>query len=155
MSPQMNDSVIPRNAKILAVALAMMILGFLALGAHFSDKPAIPIWVWAILGTVIPLLVGGMVMLYGYIYGDAKRRGMRPVLWVLLAIFIPNLIGVLLYFVLRDPLPEPCPRCGAAVQTGYAYCPSCAAPLRPACPHCRSTISPGWTHCAHCGARLR
>ena len=52
-----------------------------------------------------------MVLLYGYVYVDAKRRAMRYVMWTLLAIFIPYMIGVILYFLLRDPVPTPCPKC--------------------------------------------
>ena len=51
------------------------------------------------------------ILLVGYVWADAKRRQMNAVLWVLLAIFIPNLIGVILYFILRQPLPVPCPSC--------------------------------------------
>ncbi len=50
----------------------------------------------------MPLFV--LVLLIGYVYADAKRRGMRYVMWTLLAIFIPNAIGIILYFVMRDPL---------------------------------------------------
>src|SRR6185295_14796327 len=44
------------------------------------------------------------LLLVGYIYGDAKRRGMRAGLWAALAFFIPNMIGIILYFILRSPL---------------------------------------------------
>ena len=40
----------------------------------------------------------------GYVYADAKRRGMRPVLWTLIAALFPHLFGFLLYFALRQPM---------------------------------------------------
>ena len=43
----------------------------------------------------------------GFIYADAKRRRMRHVMWAWLAL-VPYFIGVILYFILRDPLPTPC-----------------------------------------------
>lgn len=101
----------------------------------------------------IPLFV--LVLLVGYVYGDAKRRGMRYVMWTLLAALIPNAIGIILYFVLRDPLPVNCMRCGAPARPGFAFCPKCGGPLTAACPQCRRTVEPGWSHCAHCGAPLR
>lgn len=101
----------------------------------------------------IPLFV--MVLLVGYVYSDAKRRGMRYVLWTWLAALIPNAIGIILYFVLRDPLLVSCAQCGAQVRTGFAFCPKCGGALGQACPHCRRAVEPNWTHCAYCGASLR
>jgi hypothetical protein len=98
------------------------------------------------------LTIGAYVLLVGYIYGDAKRRGMRYVMWTLLAIFIPNAIGIILYFILRDPLPTPCPGCGASVKRSFIFCPHCATALRPTCPHCGHAVERSWSHCPNCGA---
>jgi predicted RNA-binding Zn-ribbon protein involved in translation (DUF1610 family) len=100
----------------------------------------------------IPLFV--LVLLIGYVYADAKRRGMRYVMWTLLAALIPNAIGIILYFVLREPLLLNCTSCGTQMRPGFAFCPKCGASLAPACPECRRTVEPGWTHCAHCGRAL-
>jgi len=93
-------------------------------------------------------------LLVGYIYSDAKRRGMRPVLWVLLAIFIPNAIGILLYFILREPLLLTCQKCGAGAKPAFPFCPACGASLGETCPSCRNLIESGWSHCAKCGTEL-
>ena len=37
----------------------------------------------------------------GYIYADAKRRGMNALLWTLLAMLLPKPIGFIAYFLLR------------------------------------------------------
>jgi RNA polymerase subunit RPABC4/transcription elongation factor Spt4 len=101
----------------------------------------------------IPLFA--LALLIGYVHIDAKRRGMRYIMWTLLAIFIPNAIGIILYFILRDPLLVHCSRCGAAVRPGFAFCPNCGAALKPSCPQCRRPVEPGWSHCPNCGASLR
>jgi hypothetical protein len=101
----------------------------------------------------IPLFV--LVLLIGYVYADAKRRGMRYAMWTWLAILIPNAIGIILYFVLRDPLLVNCTQCGVAVRHGFAFCPQCGGSLAQACPQCRRAVEQGWTHCVHCGASLR
>jgi RNA polymerase subunit RPABC4/transcription elongation factor Spt4 len=85
---------------------------------------------------------------------DAKRRGMRYVMWTLLAIFIPDAIGIILYFILRDPLPKPCTGCGAAVKPGFTYCPKCGTEVRPACSSCGKAIEPDWLNCAYCGKKI-
>ena len=94
------------------------------------------------------------VLLVGYVYADAKRRGMNHVLWTLLAIFIPNAIGIILYFILREPVSLPCPACGTPARKGYAFCSSCGAAVRPACPGCRQPVEAGWRVCARCGTAL-
>jgi RNA polymerase subunit RPABC4/transcription elongation factor Spt4 len=96
-----------------------------------------------------------LVLLIGYVYGDARRRGMRYVMWTLLATFIPNAIGIILYFILREPLMAPCPRCSTQVRPSHAFCPKCGLALGHACPQCRRVVEPGWSHCASCGASLK
>ena len=72
---------------------------------------------WPLVGQIafsfgIPLTLLVYVLLIGYVNADARRRGMRYVMWTLLAIFLPNSVGVILYFVLRDPMPLRCGKCG-------------------------------------------
>jgi hypothetical protein len=99
------------------------------------------------------LIFFAWVLFDGYVFGDAKRRGMRYVMWTLLAIFIPNAIGIILYFVLRDPMPKKCPACAAMVKTGV-FCPQCGTAVQPTCPSCKRSVEPGWTHCPNCGTAL-
>jgi len=148
--------VIPVPARIIA---ALVYIGVLAgILIAFRLNPAD--WSkWTLLqkvpfATFIPLLLTLWVLLIGYVNGDAKRRGMRYVMWTLLAIFVPNAIGVILYFLLRDPLPAPCPGCSAMVGGTYSFCPHCGAVLAPACPHCRRPVERTWTNCTYCGTRL-
>ncbi len=94
------------------------------------------------------------VFLIIYICRDAKRRGMRYVMWTLLAIFIPNAVGIILYFILRDPLPTACPTCGVLVKSSFTFCPHCATGLRPTCSQCGHAIESNWSHCPHCGTAV-
>ena len=98
--------------------------------------------------------LGAYVLLVGYVFADARRRGMNHVLWTLLAIFIPNAIGIILYFILREPIPVPCPSCGAKAKKGHAFCAGCWTAVRVACSQCRQPVEPGWRNCARCGAGL-
>jgi hypothetical protein len=111
----------------------------------------IPIFLMTLIGAV---MVAVYVLLVGYVFGDARRRGMNHVLWTLLAIFIPSAVGIILYFILRDPIPVPCPACGTPARKGFAFCASCGAAVRPACPQCRQPVEAGWRNCASCGAGL-
>jgi hypothetical protein len=103
---------------------------------------------------LIPIFIFLYVLLIGYVCGDAKRRGMRYVVWTLLAIFIPNALGIILYFLLRDPLPSTCPECSIVVGGTYAFCPKCGTTLNPACPNCHRAVDRTWSNCAYCGSKL-
>jgi hypothetical protein len=104
----------------------------------------------------LPILMGAVLMAYvlliGFVYVDSKRRGMRHVMWTLLAIFIPNAIGIILYFLMRDALPTPCPKCGFMTRGPFTFCPSCGTELMKACKVCHRKLEPGWVNCAYCGA---
>ncbi|HUG54585.1 MAG TPA: zinc ribbon domain-containing protein [Vicinamibacteria bacterium] len=109
----------------------------------------LPVFLASLVGVAF---VGAWVLLVGYVFGDARRRGMNHVLWTLLAIFIPNAIGIILYFILREPIPVPCPACGTPARKGQAFCASCGAAVRAACPQCRQPVEAGGRHCTGCGA---
>jgi len=111
-----------------------------------------------VLKALIAFLPGAVlatyVLLIGFVYVDAKRRGMRYVMWTLLSIFVPNAFGIILYFILRDPLPSPCPKCNYLARGGFTFCPNCGTELLRACRVCHKKIETGWTNCAFCGAPI-
>jgi hypothetical protein len=101
------------------------------------------------------LFLFAWVLLIGYINADARRRGMRHVMWTLLTIFIPPYgIGAILYFVLREPLLVACSKCGARGRSVFVFCPQCGAELSPSCPFCKRAVEAGWNRCAYCGKEL-
>ncbi len=116
---------------------------------EMANMPVALKWLGPFLGGAF-LMAG--VLLVGFVYVDAKRRGMRYVMWTLLATFIPYAIGVILYFILRDPLPTPCPKCGFMAGAQFSFCPNCGTELMRACKVCHRKLGPGWVVCAYCGA---
>ena len=150
--------VIPLTARIIALAFyvgLVILIHFLILRDTSPGGTA----TWPLAGQLafnllIPVMPLIAILFYGYIYGDAKRRGMRYAIWTVLAIFVPYLIGVLLYFVLRDPIPSECPACHNLVLAKFTFCPYCGASVRPACPQCGKNIEPGWVNCGYCGAKV-
>ncbi len=126
-------TVVPRGVRIastivFAVAVAVaVVLAFLS-GVSDAQATAHP-GVRAVFLSGIAVLAGIIVALWlmalGYIYVDAKRRGMPPVLWLAVVILVPNMIGFILYFALRKPLLSACANCGQGVMPGQKFCPSC------------------------------
>lgn len=100
------------------------------------------------------LVIVAYIALIGYVYADAKRRQMKYVMWTLLSIFVPDAIGIILYFILRDPMPKPCPTCGNVVKPSFPFCPHCGTAVQPTCPNCGKGVDPNWANCPHCGIQL-
>jgi len=151
-----NLGVIPRAAKLTASIIS---LGLAALVLYLCSYPPpgskpLPRAAMVFLPILAFAIQFAFIMFIGYVYGDAKRRGMRYVMWTLLAIFVPYMIGIILYFSLRDPLPSTCPKCSASVLSRLTFCPSCGTTVKPVCPQCGKQVETGWHNCGHCGAKL-
>jgi apolipoprotein N-acyltransferase len=100
------------------------------------------------------LVLGIWMLMVAYVSADAKRRQMNRLLWTLMVIFIPNAIGFIIYFVLRQPIARPCPKCRTPVRPEFVFCPACGQELAAKCPGCKRAVEAGWAACAFCGARL-
>ena len=141
--------VIPRTGVAIAAGVASLLVLAWMLVLHAS--PLGPrIGFGAVLGLVV-FLYGCLV---AYVYGDARRRGMRPGAWAVVAALVPNALGFVAYFLLRDPVRRPCSSCGATSRRDVAFCPQCGSPLRDLCTACRRPVEPSWRNCGHCGAPL-
>ncbi|HWC16869.1 MAG TPA: zinc ribbon domain-containing protein [Terriglobales bacterium] len=101
-------------------------------------------------GTVIAVYT----MMVGYVTRDAKRRGMNRGLWIPLVIFMPGAIGLVLYFLLRQPIMMACPQCSASVIPGMNFCPQCRFQLAPTCHQCQRTVRITDVFCGNCGENL-
>ena len=96
-------SLIPRPAVILAiVAFVLVPFGLHAAFVHNHEHGSL-IFTFGFC-VVIGIVEAGYILLAGYVYGDAKRRGMNAIPWTVVAVVIPNLIGFLLYFLLRKAI---------------------------------------------------
>src|SRR5271168_1177781 len=76
-------------------------------------------------GLLAGVFIAVWVVCLGYVYADARRRSMPPVLSTLMAAFVPNLLGFLIYFVIRRPIALPCAQCGQAMRADHPFCSWC------------------------------
>ncbi|HEY4961079.1 MAG TPA: zinc ribbon domain-containing protein [Terriglobales bacterium] len=146
--------IIPAFMMVLAgIGFAAMV--FLFLVAFPLVDPHAPPFPLRVFGAFVGgALVAVYLLLVGYVNQDAKRRDMGQLLWTLLVIFIPNGIGFLAYFLLRNPLVQFCTRCGGRVEKGFHYCARCGSALTPTCQHCGREVSRGYVVCPYCGKAL-
>jgi hypothetical protein len=141
-------SLVPKGVKVAAaiVFACALVIGPLIAAAqwHVASLNAVngtsPVILALAIGLGVGLSIGTLVAIWllclGYVYADAHRRAMPAVLWVLVAIFIPNLLGFLLYFAIRRPLGSPCANCGQLIAAEQRFCSWCgsqsfAPPLPP------------------------
>jgi hypothetical protein len=153
-------ALVPTGARVTAVLVYLALAGLVSLVFVINPtagpgRSPLGLWPFLTLALIACLFLPLFVLLVGYVWGDAKRRGMNHVLWMLLSIFIPNAIGIILYFILRDPIPVPCPSCGTPARKGHAYCAACGAPVCSCCPQCKKPVDRTWTHCVECGVAVR
>jgi hypothetical protein len=126
---------VPKGVKVAAVVwmCAIVVLGTVAGGMFLQDSVIVgrhmPVVAGAAIGAAGGLAMGlfcaAWLLCVGYVYADAKRRGMRPLLWALIAALFPHLFGFLLYFALRQPLAPKCPQCGQPVTLDQRFCSWC------------------------------
>jgi RNA polymerase subunit RPABC4/transcription elongation factor Spt4 len=145
-----------------------------------SEIKIVPTWAWALAGVVFFIAqfffnVGGFgtrtrrywrdlclgsrsawwrVLCIFYRRQKRTRTAHEP-LWTIVAVFIPNALGIILYFVLRQPLRSACPHCGNAVQPGFNFCPRCSYKLSPSCLQCQRVVGVNDVYCPYCGTPIR
>ncbi len=125
-------NILPRSSMaIAALAILISVVYFASSKGRFilgskGFLNTMPQGLW--FGLTFGVFTAAFFLVLGYIYGDAKRRQMPAAAWVIAAVFIPNLIGVILYFLFRRPLLGPCSSCGKPIRAGEAFCSHCGCP---------------------------
>src|ERR1700722_3733066 len=100
-------------------ALALVSMTVVLVVVVGQDKNAPSLAVRCLLGLAVGTVLSGYIVLIGYVNRDAGRRGMSRVLWTILAVFVPNALGIVLYFILRKPRTSNCSQCDAEVDPGF------------------------------------
>ncbi|HEX8835488.1 MAG TPA: zinc ribbon domain-containing protein [Candidatus Acidoferrum sp.] len=124
---------------------------------ELSEHPVLASLSLAGIVTLVSIFFAAFIFLTAYVNRDAARRGMNSFLWtILILIFLPTwgLIGLVIYFLMREPLPYPCPQCSASVSARFNFCPNCKCNLQPSCPQCKREVAELDKFCPYCGTDL-
>src|SRR5215467_14149138 len=124
---------------------------------ELRDNPVLASFALAGMVTMASIFFATFIFLTAYVNRDASRRGMNSALWtILILIFLPTwgVIGLVIYFLMREPLPYPCPQCSASVNAQFNFCPNCKCNLQPSCPNCKHEVAELDKFCPFCGTDL-
>ena len=109
----------------------------------------------SVIGIFMFIYFGLVVVAAIYVFTDAKKRGMSAVMWALITLFVPFLLGLIIYLICRNPLMEfQCPKCGNGLENHAKTCPQCGHSLLTQCPECNFPVQRGWRNCPSCGKEL-
>jgi len=114
------------------------------------------IWPHSIVGILRPFtfFLIYVLVVASLVYRDASKRGMDPWLWAAVAAFVPFLIGVVIYLVVRSNGQIVCANCGRTIRSDYNVCPYCGKSRELLCSGCRRPVAPEWKVCPYCETRL-
>lgn len=120
-----------------------------------NDFPA-----WQVFIIIIPVIIVITIMFFvgRFVYEDAKYRGLDPWLWTTIAVFVPNLIGLIIYLVFRSQHSienKICRNCHKNVNKEYNICPYCGNNLSARCENCGEAIEEDWIVCPKCAKPLK
>lgn len=124
---------------------------------ELRDHPGLASLALAGIVTLASLSMATIIFFVAYVNRDASRRGMSAALWtILVIILLPawGFIGFVIYFLMREPLPYPCPQCGNSVGARFNFCPNCKCNLQPSCPQCKREVAETDKFCPYCACDL-
>jgi len=124
---------------------------------ELRNQPALSSLALAGAITAVAISLSATLFMFGYVYRDAKRRGMNAALWTIVVLILSpgyGVLGLIIYLLIREPLPYPCPQCATSVSARFNFCPNCKTNLHPACTRCQREVNDTDKFCPYCGNDL-
>jgi len=101
------------------------------------------------------ILIPAYIIIVGrLVYMDAAKRGLDPWLWATVAVFVPNLIGVIIYLIVRQSAKNTCLNCGKKIEKDFKICPYCGHKQEMVCENCNKAVARDWSVCPYCAHPL-
>jgi hypothetical protein len=160
--------IVPRWLKVLclvlyliAVAIGVAVVIRVPEARFYDIREDAALSALAIAGAItgVAIILSAYILMLGYVNRDARRRGMNSALWTLFVLLMlptsVGIIGLIIYLLVREPLPYPCPRCDKPVGPRFNFCPNCKCDLYPSCPNCKKEIAETDKFCPYCATELK
>lgn len=135
---------------ITAVILGLLCFLAVQIAQIISEDPEFPllfIFVYILIFLIIFAIYGSIAI---FVYKDAPKRGMNRWMWMTIATFVPNFIGIIIYFIVRSNSASRCPHCGKGIRTDFDVCPYCSCQLNLHCRQCGKQVQADWKVCPYC-----
>ncbi|NOZ12062.1 MAG: zinc ribbon domain-containing protein [Acidobacteria bacterium] len=141
-------------AAILAAAFSGVLIFFIRTAGAPNVKGNFHVFTFSFVLAFAVIIIGLLTLIAILVFRDAKKRGLNPWLWAMVATFVPNFLGLILYLIVRYTVKKPCPHCGRGLQGNFNICPYCGTNLKLHCPECGEDVLEEWKVCPHCGYKL-
>jgi len=82
-----------------------------------------------IMAIVLVFVIIIMILVAILVFRDAKKLGLNPWLWTLVAVYTPNGVGIIIYLIVRynETKILRCVSCGRKIESGFKVCPYCGS----------------------------
>ncbi len=107
-----------------------------------------------VVAMIFAFIIGVYTVLGIVIYKDAKAYEMPAAMWTAVALLVPNMIGVIIYLVVRSSKEKNvyCSNCNTKVEKDYNICPKCKGVFEEVCQVCNKAIKEEQMICPYCGS---
>ena len=136
---------------VLLVVMALLLIPVVSM---FLDKVSDLQYKLLMLLPLFIFLPAYVLLVSRLVYRDAVKRGMDPWLWMTVAVFVPNMIGLIIYLIVRQSVKNACINCGKGIQKEFKICPYCGQNQEIVCENCKKAVAPDWSTCPHCAHPL-
>lgn len=120
-----------------------------------SSDPEFPSFMGVFFTLALLFVVGAIAGCAAFVYRDAQKNGMNQWMWVTIATFTPNFIGLVLYFIARsNNYNTICLNCKGKVKSDMEVCPYCKSNLNKRCDKCGKKVNFDWKLCPYCKSDL-
>jgi RNA polymerase subunit RPABC4/transcription elongation factor Spt4 len=144
-------------AVVLATLWMAMARGHVLIRVSHGDPVAAAILPFALsFAVAIGLFFLFLAIAIGYyVYHDARARGMEPILWTLVAVFVPYFVGLVIYLIAREQNKATCPSCGTRSPVSTTFCPRCGKAMQTLCASCKRPLPTDAHFCPQCGGQVQ
>lgn len=139
---------------ITAAVSVLVVVMSVIIGRLMVSDPDFPMPMAFFFAVMFLFIISIYIAIAVFVYRDAPNRGMNRWMWMTIATFIPNFIGLIIYVIVRSNYGKKCLSCGKQVKHDYEVCPYCGNNLNQHCLHCGKTVANNWKICPYCQNNL-
>ena len=135
---------------LTTIFVGAMVFAAVRIGLLAAEDQDFPLFMAFFFSLLFLLILGIFAAIAVFVYRDAPKRGMNRWMWVTIATYAPNLIGLIVYVIVRNNYGTRCLNCGKHIKSDFEVCPYCGNKLDLSCKNCGRQVSAEWKVCPYC-----